>query len=193
MKRQNAVVITGTPGTGKTSVAEVVAEKLGAKLVSLNLIAAESGALSTKDYVRDTMLIKTGQLRKALNRLLKESEKDMVVEGHFGELVPKAHVRMAIVLRTNPLVLKDRLRKRGYPAEKVKENIEAELLDACLISAVEAFGEGVVREVDTTEMTPEDAAEQVLLAIDGKGGLPAGSISWVTRLEGEGRLRDLIP
>jgi adenylate kinase len=193
MKRENAVVITGTPGTGKSSVAEVVAKRLGAKLISLNIIAAESGALSTKDLARDTTLIKTGQLRKALNKLLKEGEEDVVVEGHFGELVPKAHVRMAVVLRTNPLVLRDRLRKRGYSAEKVKENVEAELLDACLIAAVEAFGEDAVREVDTTEMTPEDAAEQVLAAIDGRRSLPAGSVSWVNRLEDEGHLRDLIP
>jgi adenylate kinase len=132
-------------------------------------------------------------LKKALKNVLEESTGEVVVEGHFGELVPKVYVKMAIVLRTNPLVLRDRLRKRGYPAKKVKENVEAELLDACLIAAVEAFGEMVVCEVDTTEITPEDAAEHVLAAIHGRGGLPVGSISWVTRLEGEGHLRDLIP
>jgi len=192
MKRKRAIVITGTPGTGKSSVAELVASRIGARLLSLNIVAAESGALYAKDLARDSTLIRTGVVRKAINKILDEEERDVVVEGHFGELVPKAHVKMAIVLRSNPFMLRERLRKRGYSAEKVNENVEAELLDACLIAAVETFGEDIVREVDTTTLTPEGAAEEVLMAIDGRGGLPAGSVSWVTRLEGEGRLRELI-
>lgn len=193
MKGRKAIVITGTPGTGKSSVAKIVAERLHLKLHSLNKIAEESGSLSGKDPGRDAIVINAGQLRKALGRLLKDGGDDVVFEGHFGELVPKGFVKAAVVLRTHPLVLKERLGKRGYSAEKVKENAEAELLDACLIAAVEAFGEDAVREVDTTSLNPMDAAEEVVSAIRGRGGLPAGSISWVTRLEGEGHLRDLIP
>jgi adenylate kinase len=190
--RKKAIVITGTPGTGKSSVAEIVAEKLNIRLLSLNQIAAESGALSTKDWGRDTTPIKMGALRKALVKRLGEGG-GAVVEGHFSEVVPKGYVRIVIVLRTDPLVLKERLKQRGYAAEKVKENVEAELLDACLIEAIEAFGKEMVREVDTTSTSSEDASEQVLAAIEGRGGLPAGSISWVSRLEDAGRLRDLIP
>ena len=192
MKKKNAIVITGTPGTGKSSVAEIVAEKMGAKLFSLNIVAAESGALCAKDSATDSRLVRTSVLRKALSKVLGEVDGEAVVEGHFGELVPKAHVSMAIVLRSNPFTLKERLSKRGYSVEKVNENVEAELLDSCLIAAVESFGDGSVREIDTTELTPEEAAEEALLAISGKGGLPAGSLSWVTRLEGEGRLLELI-
>jgi adenylate kinase len=192
MKKKRVIVITGTPGTGKSSVAELVADRIGGKLLSLNLVAAESGALYAKDTIRDSKIVRTGALRKALNKILGEAEGEVVVEGHFGELVPKAHVKIAIVLRSNPFVLRERLSKRGYPAEKVNENVEAELLDACLIAAVEAFGEDTVREVDTTTLTSDEAAEEVLLAIEGRGGLPAGSVSWVTRLESEGRLLELI-
>jgi adenylate kinase len=192
MKRKRAIVITGTPGTGKSSVAELVAKRIGARVLSLNIVAAESGALYAKDSARDSTLVRTGVVRKALNKILSEEGGHVVVEGHFGELVPKAHVKMAIVLRLNPLVLRERLSKRGYSTEKVNENVEAELLDACLIAAMEAFGEGVVREVDTTTLTPEGVAEEILMAIDGRGGRPAGSVSWITRLESEGRLRELI-
>jgi adenylate kinase len=190
--KKNAVVITGTPGTGKSSVAGIVAERLGVKLLSLNIVAAESGALETKDRIRDSTLVKTGTLRKALRKILEERDGRAVVEGHFGELVPGGHVKVAIVLRANPFVLKERLSKRGYSAEKVKENVEAELVDACLIASVEAFGEDAVREVDTTGLTPQEAAEEVLRAIGGSGGLPAGSVNWVTKLEGEERLLELI-
>lgn len=193
MKEPAVIVITGTPGTGKSSVAGIVAARLGARLVSLNEVAVEAGALAAVDRGRDSRLIKVGQLRKALNSLLKEAVGQVVFEGHFGELVPKAHVKKAIVLRTNPLVLGERLRARGYPPEKVKENVEAELLDSCLIAAVEAFGEDAVREVDTTSVSPGEAAELVLKAVEGKGGLFPGSTSWITLLESEGRLRELIP
>ncbi len=192
MKKKRAIVITGSPGTGKSSVAELVAARLCAKLLSLNLVAAEAGALSTKDSARGSTLVKEGILRRALGKILGEKDGIVVIEGHFGELVPKEYVKIAVVLRSNPFILGERLGKRGYSVEKVKENVEAELLDACLIAAVEAFGKEAVREVDTSELTPEETAEDVLGAIKGRGGLPAGSVNWVTRLEGEGRLRELI-
>lgn len=192
MRSKRAIVITGTPGTGKSSVAEAVAKKTGAKVVNLNVVAAESGALGGNDDARGSRIVRTGVLRRALGGMLGDGKGDVVVEGHFGEIVPKGHVKVAIVLRTNPFVLRERLSGRGYSADKIGENVEAELLDACLIAAVEAFGEENVKEVDTTSLTPEEAADEVIRAVRGAGGLSAGSISWVTQLESEGRLRELI-
>ena len=58
------------------------------------------------------------------------------------------------------------------PEEKVKENLEAEALDVCLVEAVERFQD--VYEVDTTELTPGESATIVegILKGDNKKYLP---------------------
>ena len=186
------MVITGTPGVGKTAVAKRLAEKLGVRLIELNLLAEEVGGIEGKDPERETEIIKPRVVRSALRKILKESGGTVIIEGHYGELVPPEFVMVAIVLRTNPLTLAERLKRRGYPEGKIKENAEAELLDCCLINAVEVYGEGRVAEVDTTELDAEGAVKEVEGIIHGEGGLPAGSINWIARLEREGKIKDLI-
>jgi adenylate kinase len=186
------VVITGTPGVGKTAVARRLAEKMGARLIKLNLLARETGGIEGRDLKRDTEIVKPRVLQSVLRRILKESGERFVIEGHYGELVPQEFVKIAIVLRTDPLILRERLRRRGYPEAKVKENVEAELLDYCLINAVEAFGEGRVAEVDTTDLDTEGTVREVEGIIGGEGRPPTGGINWIARLEREGRIRDLI-
>jgi adenylate kinase len=189
---RNVVVITGTPGVGKSTVARRIADRTGFRLIQLNLLAEEVGGIGGADHERETQIIKPGVIRRALRKILKKSEGTVIIEGHYGELVPSEFVRVAVVLRTDPLKLGERLRSRGYPEAKVKENVEAELLDCCLIDALEAFGEARVVEVDTTELETEGAVREVEGIVRGKGGKPPGSINWIAKLEGEGKIKDLL-
>jgi adenylate kinase len=186
-----AIVLTGTPGTGKTTIAKEL-EKGGMRVIELNKIVMDSGAYESIDRDRSAKVIKPQAVKRALTKALSSGEGTVLVEGHFGELVPSKFVVIAIVLRTYPLELMERLKKKQYSDEKVRENVEAELLDSCLIAAVNAFGEEKVVEVDTTGLEPEEVVGKVKEAMDGKG-LPPGSTNWISKLEDEGKLRDLIP
>lgn len=172
--------------------ARKLAERTGHELIELNDLVARTGGIKGMDKERDTKIIEPAKIRKALRKILRGGNETIIIEGHYGDIVPKEFVRIAIVLRTNPLVLGERLRKKGYSEGKIRENVEAELLDSCLISTLEAFGHDVVLEIDTTMLTPEEATSKTEDAIKGTGGLPAGNISWISRLEEDGRLQDLI-
>jgi len=184
------IVITGTPGVGKTEVAKMLSKETGRKLIDLNAFAKEAGGIKGRDSVRGVNIVDVATVRRALRKALKVDQ-NVIIEGHFAEIVPEEFVKTAVVLRCNPLVLKERLTRRGYPDSKVTENVEAELLDSCLIAAVKSFGDRV-REIDTTGREVSDVAKEAERAFQGKGGLLAGSVNWISVLEIEGRLQDLI-
>ncbi|MDD1775751.1 MAG: adenylate kinase family protein [Candidatus Methanomethylicus sp.] len=191
MQERNSIVITGTPGVGKTTASKLMADQYGFKLIELNRLAKEIG-VSEKDEERDSWVINPRRIRAALRKILTDGATGFLIEGHFADLVPEMFVKKAIVLRTNPIVLQERLRQRGYSEEKIKENVEAELVDSCLISAIEAFGEERVVEADTTELEANTLVNVLRDIIDGKNGMPPGSINWMVKLEAEGKLQQLL-
>lgn len=147
--------ITGTPGTGKKSVARLVALELGVKAIAVDELAR---SYKTARSSRGELVVDTAALRR---KLTKASLPPSVVYGHLlPHAVPKEAVRRVAVLRTEPTVLKARLEARGYPKGKVIGNVEAELIGLVSAEAFGAFGTKVF-EADTTYTSAEEAAALV--------------------------------
>src|SRR5438093_193638 len=73
--------------------------------------------------------------------------------------------------------LRSRLEARGWPPEKVRENVEAEAIDVILQGAVGRLA--FVYEIDTTTLTAEQTATAVLGILQGKAeGHAPGSVDW---------------
>jgi adenylate kinase len=163
--------ITGTPGTGKSTVADELARR-GHKVVHITEVAQPY--VLGKDPERDTQIIDT-------DRMVDEFVPfDGFVEGHFAHLFPCDRM---VVLRLRPDVLAERLAARGYSADKIRENRDAEALDVCLIETVGQYEPSQVFELDTTGRGPAacaDAIEQFY-----RGEIPPlfGSIDWSSYAE----------
>jgi len=185
-----AIVIGGTPGTGKTKVAKIVGSRLTVATISLGELAEKEGCISAQDKARNTGIINEDCLVEAILDIVDDKSKRMVIEGHYVDLVPSDSVEIAIVLRTHPEALRERLKERGYSKAKVDENVEAEVLGVCQLDALDAFGEEKVYEIDTTDMTPTEVASQIeeLLKTD---TIPT-RIDWMEMLEEEGRLDEFL-
>ncbi len=69
-------------------------------------------------------------------------------------------VALIILLRTHPLTLLKRLQNKRWPEEKVIENVLAEAFN--IIAEQLLPWEHDVIEVDTTQLTPREAAEAIL-------------------------------
>jgi len=149
------IAISGTPGTGKSAVAEALGRRLGLPVIALNELVRELG-LGRGSY--DGSLVVD---EKAVREALASVDKPSVVEGHFADLAPSNLVTRLFVLRCRPRELAARLTPRDYSVEKLCENLLAEGLDACLIDAVTALGEERVSEADTTGQAPEDVAAEL--------------------------------
>jgi adenylate kinase len=145
------VAITGTPGTGKSSVATLL-QKQGYTIVRLHQLARENKCIDGIDTKRNSQLIDVNKLN---NSIKTHFDKDVLVffEGHIGHLL-KA-IDKVIILRCHPKKLKKRLMKKKWSSKKIKENIDAEIIDVILCEAVEHHSKGNIFEIDTTNKSIE--------------------------------------
>lgn len=163
------VLLTGTPGTGKTTVAQLFSKKSGFKIIGINEVVGQ-------DYLYidgDSKVVDLNGLSEKISELLGGS---CIVEGHLAHLLEIDGT--VIVLRTNPAELEKRLQKRGYLDKKLEENLEAEALDICLMESLERYKD--VSEIDTTTATQEEVAESISLIIEGSAEkFKHGKIDWL--------------
>jgi len=160
------IAITGTPGTGKSTVAEVL-RKRGYVVLSVNEIAEEFGCVEEEED--GVKIIDLGCLGKI------EVDADFV-EGHLSHHL---NAQAVIVLRCRPDVLYKRLVEKGWGEEKIRENVEAELIDYILVEALEKHEN--VHEIDTTNLTPEEVADKIEEILKGKK-YPPGNVDWISEL-----------
>jgi adenylate kinase len=116
------ILITGTPGTGKTKIAMELSKLL--KLPYFDVKKIINNNPKTIDKKENDELIINPKLRQALD---KELPRDCIFETHLIEYCPKTD--LIIILRTKPGILKKRLLKRNYSAQKIRDNLEVEILD----------------------------------------------------------------
>lgn len=131
------IVVSGTPGTGKTIIAKKLAKKLKAKYIDINRIVKENQLDNSYDKERTCYVVDIKKLNKVLINLIKESKENLVIDGHLAHFLPREYVDEVIICKTTLRKLKNRLKKRGYNKNKIRENLDAEIFDICFNEAKE--------------------------------------------------------
>ena len=100
----------------------------------------------------------------AEDRLLDEMEGDMagvaggnIVDFHSSELFPERWFDLVLVLKAGNTAVFDRLKARGYSKKKVEENVTAEIMNVCEEEARDAFADGVVHAVSSSNLDDQRA------------------------------------
>jgi adenylate kinase len=160
------IALTGTPGTGKTGAAKLLAER-GFTVRTVEELAREHGAAEQDG---DELEVDTEKLSLAVS----EPKELVILEGHLAHYLPNT---VCIILRCHPEELRKRLFKRKYSDSKLLENMEAEAIDIILTEALEMWEN--VFEIDTSAMSPEKVADAIESIINGKvDEYSPGKIDW---------------
>jgi len=167
------IAITGTPGTGKSSVCKILKEHY--PVVDLNELIEEERLYTGVDEKRKTKIVDIDTLIEHVTHL--NLKNTIVFDGHLAHYLP---VDIVVVLRTSPSELRRRLGKQGFSEAKIRENIEAEALDVVLVEAIERNNN--VYEIDTSGKEVEEVAECIMEIIKDpdkhRDKYKPGSVDW---------------
>jgi adenylate kinase len=175
------VAVTGTPGTGKTTATEVLAERDGFDfdVVHLNDIVREESLVESTDEARDSLVVDLDAVREWL--VDEYDDADLVLDSHLAHLLD---VDRVVVLRAHPERILERLRERGETEASAAENAESEALDVVLSESVDRHGANAVYEVDTTDRDPDAVADEIAATVAGERDPAVGIVDFTDYLVG---------
>ena len=190
LSKDMVIFISGTPCTGKTTVASNLNDYLSlngfnSKLIKVNDFAFENDLVLGEDPEKLYKVIDIDGLNQCLNeeiRSFKSSIKGngeisvLIVEGHLSHLCEGAD--KMIVLRLNPSILKERLEERSYSPSKIQENLEAEALAVCSAEAYEIYGDNA-NEIDASDKSIEEIRNLILEIASDNLESPVGFIDFM--------------
>ncbi|MHA1916893.1 MAG: adenylate kinase family protein [Candidatus Ranarchaeia archaeon] len=180
------IIITGTPGVGKTEIAKSLGEKLGIKIIHLGEVVRKPKLrnilVEDFDKKRDTQIINIEEMKKWILKTIYEEGK-LIFESHFSDIVPSDYVSHCIILRSHPIVIGKRLQNRNWDKKKIKENVQAEILGVCVNDALSEYNDKdiTIHEIDTSEMSVKKSVDSIVQCIEsGKCSKP--KIDWLVDL-----------
>jgi adenylate kinase len=187
------ILITGTPGVGKTAVSQFLASKLNAVHIDLTKLVKQEKLTSGVDKARKTLIVDMKRVSERVQDIIKRYEQDIIIDGHYSmNVLPAKNVHLAFVLRRDPEELKMTMETRDFKNRKLWENLAAEILDVCLWDAVRACGANKVCEINVTTKTIEEVAEEIVAVLEEKRKCRVGIVDWLGKLEKEERLNEFL-
>lgn len=154
------ILVTGTPGTGKTTTSKLISECTGMRYLNVGDYVKERNLHSGWDEGHQSFILDEKNEDQALDAMEDQmTEGSNIVDYHSSDLFPERWFDIVVVLMSDNTVLYERLEARGYPPEKIMENVQCEIMHVSVEEAREAYRPDVVRYMTSNSM--EDMARNV--------------------------------
>ncbi len=180
------ILLSGNPGTGKTSAANELENLYPYTILHLGDIVIQNDLYSGFDTERDTKIVDADKLEQFLLSRFNSLDGKIICEGHYSDLVEHPQISLAIVLRAHPETIIQRLSPRKYSQAKLRENAEAEFLGDCtsyMLEKDKLISLNRVFEIDTTKLTTIQTAKIIHTIIsdpESSNEYKMGEISWLS-------------
>ncbi|MDD5022870.1 MAG: AAA family ATPase [Candidatus ainarchaeum sp.] len=157
------IIITGTPGTGKTELSKKLSEEIKIEVVDVtNLINKIKAYKMNEEKEKEVLMPK---FRNALKKELSK-RKNWIIESHLLCEI-RLDADFIFVLRCGRKKLLERLKRRGYNKKKMEDNVMAELLDYCYMKS-KKNNIGKIIEIDTSKRGIKKCIEEMKKVVFGK-------------------------
>ncbi len=192
------IIITGTPGCGKTTLSKKLKEVIDCVLISLNELVIEKNFIIEYEEKRETNIIDFEKLNSYILQYIEDAKTKigcLIIEGHFADFLPNDLIDMVFILRCHPEILAKRLEKRNYKNKKIVENIQAEILGNCSNYIYQKKLSCPIFEIDVTGLSVDNLAKEIFNILEEKvnpNNYILGHIDWLNELFNEDRLSEFF-
>lgn len=162
MRNGDVILLTGTPGTGKSTTAARVAKETGMVHVNVSDWVKEKGLHDGWDDEYKCYMMNDEKLCDALEDLVQKG--GIVLDFHCSDIFPEDWIDHVFVLMTDNTVLYSRLEDRGYPERKLRENVEAEIMQVILEETRGSYALERITEMQSD--TPQELEANVASIVD---------------------------
>lgn len=131
------IIVTGTPGTGKTTLSKKLSAILNFNYVDVNDIIDKYSLSEGFDEESNSKIIDVEKLSDKLKMIIKSSTENLIIDSHLSHYIDSSFIDLCIVAKCELKALKQRLESRGYSEAKVRENLDSEIFDICFVEASE--------------------------------------------------------
>ncbi|KAF8307696.1 P-loop containing nucleoside triphosphate hydrolase protein [Clavulina sp. PMI_390] len=138
------IVITGTPGTGKSTTAQAVAEASPIPLQNVNVaeLVKQKELHDGFDQEWQSYIVDEDKVIDELEPLAAAG--GLILDWHTCDAYPERWVDLVVVLQCDHTMLWERLERREYPLKKIQENNTCEIMGTVLEEAREAYAEEII-------------------------------------------------
>ncbi|KAG6001073.1 hypothetical protein E4U21_004700 [Claviceps maximensis] len=145
MRETPNIIVTGTPGVGKTTHCEALSHRTGFRHVSVNQVVKDNECHEGWSDEFQSFIVDEDKLLDAIEEDIKAG--GCIIDWHACDLFPRSWVDLVVVLRVDSSTLYDRLTDRNYAEAKLQENLDSEIMEVLLQEAREAFDEEIIIEL----------------------------------------------
>ena len=111
MRTQPNIIITGTPGVGKTAHCEQLAQETGLRHLSVNQVAKDRGCYDGFDAELKSHIVDEDKLLDAIEADVLQG--GYLIDWHACDLFPRSWIDLVVVLRVpSTAIMYDRLSSR---------------------------------------------------------------------------------
>ncbi|CAH2069343.1 unnamed protein product [Thlaspi arvense] len=151
------ILITGTPGTGKSTTAAALAEATNFRHICVGDLVKEKNLHDGWDDKFESYILNEDLVCDELEDVMVAGGN--IVDYHGCDFFPERWFDGVVVLQTENSILYDRLTKRGYSGTKLSNNLECEIFGILLEEAKESYKEHIVTSLQSD--TIEDISTNV--------------------------------
>lgn len=135
------IIITGTPGTGKTTFSKKLSNKLGYPILDVSKFIKNKKLQDGYDKKKRCYIVDTKKLNKEIikeiNKVKKNKPKGIIIDSHLSHYLSSKYVDLCYVTKCSLKTLEKRLKKKKYYKSKIRENLDVEIFDICYLEALE--------------------------------------------------------